>query len=209
MKKLLSLGALLAALWSAQPAAAADNTVPPQLEKYVTSPAFREILASVLDKLPPEIFPHCPALKSPGAKLTPLQPIAFAKDGTPTSGAWKQSLPVSGCGNDTILNFIFAVSPDGKIHPIALAPGYTHAEPALQRDSVTYATVAAEKLAPDCVSWQVRHTPLPGLWTCQSPRPRSRREFAHAALVGNLDDGRLRPCGGCADRLHSAGGRYR
>jgi hypothetical protein len=91
-----------------------------------------------------------------------LKQPTFAADGYPTSGAWKQSFPVSGCGNDTSINFYFFAQPNEKITSLIGAPGDTHADPVLQRDGMRYVMMAARTQAPSCNAPHLRTTHFDG-----------------------------------------------
>jgi hypothetical protein len=74
--------------------------------------------------------------------------VSFGQSGYPNGGAWKQTFPVSGCGNDTILNLISSLAPT-KVNTAIGIPGTTLADPILQRDAVQYANIGSSLAAKD------------------------------------------------------------
>lgn len=127
-------------------------------QKYLASGAHKDLVKSALDALPPEVFHRCEAFKPSEPDLVEQKPISFSKDGLPTAGAWRESLPVKGCGNDTILNFNFVVADDGTIKVLADLPGATHADRILQHDAVPYATTGASVHAKGCPQFIITNT---------------------------------------------------
>ena len=100
-----------------------------------------------------------------------LKPISFGKDGFPNSGEWKQSFPVSGCGNDTILNFYFSANADEKINTIIGLPGTTHTGTVLGRDAVSYANLGASLVVKDCKAFDVKNTRFEAYGAPKPPVP--------------------------------------
>ncbi len=82
--------------------------------------------------------------------VTVVQPVSFAADVNPIAGTWKQSFPVSGCGNDTTINFFFTAQPDEKVVSTTAVPGETHADLALQRDAAHYVFIEVAAKRPGC-----------------------------------------------------------
>lgn len=139
-----------------------QTVVDPSLQKLVLSTGYRAYIYRLFSSLPADVFQRCPTLVSTGSTVTVLKPPIFAADGYPTSGVWKQSFPVSGCGNDTSINFFFFGHPDEKITSLIAAPGDTHADPTLQRDTMGYVMIAARTQAPDCNAPHLRTTHFDG-----------------------------------------------
>jgi hypothetical protein len=129
-----------------------------RLQKFVATDFYKQLLTNLLSALPPAVYQHCPALQSNGSHVTILTSLSFGPNGFPTAGAWKQAFPVSGCGNDTVLNFYFAGREGEKISTIVGAPGATIADLVLQRDAQRYALIGAGRLAKDCEKFDVVNT---------------------------------------------------
>jgi hypothetical protein len=144
-RALVAFAALLSA--PAAHAARADNA---QLQAFTRTPFYAGLINRALAVLPPAIFHKCPTLRSPGSQVIELSPVAFAQDGYPSSGMWQQRFPVTGCGNDTVLNFYFVATADEKVNTILGIPGETHADLRLQRDAQTYALIGAKLQAKSC-----------------------------------------------------------
>lgn len=100
-----------------------------------------------------------------------IRPVAFGGDGFPNAGLWKQAFPVSGCGNDTILNFYFAAGANEKINTIVGIPGSTAADLVLQRDAVMYAQIGAKGVVNDCNAFTVRNTRFEGFGFAKPKTP--------------------------------------
>jgi hypothetical protein len=99
---------------------------------------------------------------SNGSTVSIARPIIFGEDGIPNAGLWKQSFPVSGCGNDTILNIFFSAGADEKINTIIGLSGTTHTDLMLQRDTLLYANTGAAIIAKDCKTFEVKNTKFEG-----------------------------------------------
>jgi len=72
------------------------------------------------------------------------QPAIFDRDAHILSGAWKQVVAESGCGENRLLNVFLMV--DNKEHMLKVfpvLPGTTHADPLLQKDSMIYVAMAS------------------------------------------------------------------
>lgn len=130
--------------------------------KYIASPEHRQRINKAIASLPPEVFKRCPALVSLGSKVSVVKAVAMGADGAPKIGAWWQRFPVQGCGNDTVLNFYFAVGADGKIATTVALPGTTRADLTLQHDAIFYATLGpsmrADMRAKDCKNFIIKNT---------------------------------------------------
>jgi hypothetical protein len=153
---------LMVAVAATPGAGAAQTAAPVQLQQLVAKPDYQASLARQFAHLPPDVFQHCPGLVSKGSTVTVIQPVIFGSDGYPTAGMWEQRFPVSGCGNDTTINFFFVGHPDGNVQSIVAAPGDTHADPVLQRDSFRYVLTAVHLVAPACTALHVRTTSFDG-----------------------------------------------
>ncbi|MEW9305851.1 MULTISPECIES: hypothetical protein [Labrys] len=131
------------------------------LKVFMASQSYRDITGKALSGIPPAIFTRCPTLVARDSSVTILQPVSAGPQGSPASGRWKQSFPVSGCGNDTVLNLYFSVAADGKPQAGATLPGTTLADPLLQRDALLYANLGATRAVADCKNFLVIDTKAP------------------------------------------------
>ncbi len=152
---MLAVGLLASAAGAAPPAE--------QLEALTRSDGYRNNIARLFAQLPPAVFQRCAALVSAGSQVTVIEPVSFAPDGYPIAGLWKQSFPVSGCGNDTTINFFFRGQADEKILSIFAVPGATHANPTLQRDALRLVNTAVLARAPGCSRIDVRDSRYDGV----------------------------------------------
>jgi hypothetical protein len=121
---------------NASDAQAIDST---QLQAFTKSDFYQGLLKRIFAGIPETIFKRCPTLVSKGSQVIVAKPVAFAASGYPNAGSWKQSFPVSGCGNDTILNLYFFAKADEKIDSVFGLSGTTAADLTLQRDGILYA----------------------------------------------------------------------
>lgn len=144
-----------------------------QLQAFMKTAAYGQLVNRGLATLPDSVFKRCPTLVSGGSKVIVLKPASFGSDGSPISGYWVQRFPVSGCGNDTILTFFFSAGADGKINIVVGVPGATHANLTLQRDADRYASIGAGLAAKDCKTFVVKNTKFEsyGLQTPATPDP--------------------------------------
>ncbi|WP_137897499.1 hypothetical protein [Sphingomonas sp. 2SG] len=130
--------------------ASSEPPPPPALQALVVSSDYQANIARLFSQLPAPVLQRCPSLISKGSTVTMIEPVSFAPDGYPTSGLWEQSFPVSGCGNDTTINFFFRAQSDEKITSIVGVPGETHADVILQSDAVGMMATAVKAAAPNC-----------------------------------------------------------
>jgi len=143
-----------------------------RMQTFTTSAFYQELLRRAMTAMPPEVFQRCPTLVSNGSTVKALRPIVFGADGFPTTGAWKQSFPVSGCGDDKTLNLYFLVTPERKINTVIGAPGDTLADPVLQRDGARYAQNTIQQVGGGaCLTPQIRNTHFDGYDPAQAPDP--------------------------------------
>jgi hypothetical protein len=154
--------ALAGSLLTLNTKTAAQGTRVFSLQEFTATPQYQANITRLFASLPSDVFQRCPTLVSTGSRVTILEPAVFAADGRPIAGAWKQSYPVSGCGNDTTINLYFKAQPDMKILSTVGAPGETHAGLVLQRDTVRYAFFAASVKRKDCSSMHLRSTKFDG-----------------------------------------------
>jgi hypothetical protein len=118
--------------------------------KYLASSAHNGLVEEALNSLPPEVFTRCPAFKPGEPDILVTKPVGFAQDGTPNAGAWTESFPVKGCGNDTILHVNFVAGDSGKMNVFASLPGSTHADLILQKDALPAARLGPGSKVKDC-----------------------------------------------------------
>jgi len=134
----------------------------PQMQAFTKSQFYGGLINSILSRFPATVFQRCPTLVSNGSQVTLLSPVTFGADGYPNAGSWKQTFPVSGCGNDTVLNLYFSATADEKINTAVGVPGSTHADLTLQRDGVMYANTGAALLGKNCKAYDVKNTRFEG-----------------------------------------------
>jgi hypothetical protein len=142
-----------------------------QLQAFTRSDFYRSLVDRALKAIPQAVFQKCSALKSDGSRVTILTPANFAASGFPNTGFWKQSFPVSGCGNDTTLNVYFSATADEKVNVLVGAPGDTHADYILQSDALKYARLGAQLAANDCNAsgFEAKDTKFGGFDMSDSP----------------------------------------
>src|SRR5262245_2799582 len=92
----------LSALWAND--LQAEGADANQLQAFIRSDFYAGLVNRALASIPKTVFQRCPTLVSNGSNVTVIKPVRFAQSGFPNEGIWKQSFPISGCGNDTILN---------------------------------------------------------------------------------------------------------
>lgn len=149
--------------------AQADNA--DQLKKFVASDFHKGLIDGALASIPPAMFQRCPALKSDGMDVSVLEPISYGGNGRPNAGAWKEAIPVTGCGADAVLNIYFQAGKGGKVKTIVGFPGSTHADLVLQGDAQTYAIVGAGIVDKDCKSFIVKDTRFEAFGLADPPKP--------------------------------------
>jgi hypothetical protein len=152
----------------AAPAQAMNDT---QMQNFMQSDYYRGLITRALAAVPKAVFEQCPSLVSKGSRTTVLRSVSFGKDGFPNEGLWKQSFPVSGCGNDTVLNFYFSAGADEKVNTTIGVPGTTRADIILQSDAIFYAQAEAALVAKDCKSFIVRDSRFEAFGTAKPPKP--------------------------------------
>lgn len=128
------------------------------LQAFMATRPYQELTARTLAGIPPAVFTRCPALAAKSSAVTILETVTAGPQGRLTAGKWKQSFPVSGCGNDTVLNLYFSVAADGKPQAFSALPGTTLADPLLQRDALLYAHIGAARVADNCKNFLVIDT---------------------------------------------------
>ena len=166
-----ALGLLAATAAAAQPNPAAPPEapalVPGQAEAqaalvaYARTEPYRKLMAQALARVPASVVPRCPKLVTADAGLTVTSPLQITSRGV-SAGSWRQSLTARGCGNDTVVNFFFYGTPDGRVITVVGAPGTTRADLMQQRDARTYTVVAHETVARGCSETETVNTRFEG-----------------------------------------------
>jgi hypothetical protein len=172
--KILMFVALSAACAAAADRPAYSQTQAPdqnQLRAFFNSDSYKGVIHKAFAAIPPAVFQICPGMVSNSSSLGIIKPISFGADGAPNAGLWKQSFPVSGCGDDVILNFIFSANADGKINSAAALPGTTRANMTLQRDGLFYANIGAAVAVKDCKNFVVKNTKFEGYGLAKPSTP--------------------------------------
>jgi hypothetical protein len=141
------------------------------IQKFIKSDFYKGLIDGAIAGLPQAVFRRCPALVSDDSSVTVLKPIFFGADGLPNAGSWKQQFPVSGCGNDTVLNVYVSAGADEKINAVVGIPGSTRADLTLQRDAELYANTWATMIAKGCKSFDVTDTKFEGFGLSKPAAP--------------------------------------
>jgi hypothetical protein len=155
--------------------AEADESSP--MRTFLASPYYASLIHTALGALPPDEFRQCPGLVSNGSNVMVLRPVTFDESGFPGSGLWRQSFPVSGCGNDTIVNFYLLPQPGKKISVLIGVPGSTIANLLLQGAGKKFTTIAAQRVAPGCQSFTVINTLFEGFLPLAAGAPPATRPW--------------------------------
>lgn len=121
--------------------------------------------------VPKERIPDLPGTGIVALDNRVVQPVAFDPNGRMNSGAWWERFPVSGCGNDTVLNIYFTVSRDSKVNTTTGNPGTTRADLALQHDALPYALLAANARTKECNHFDVKDTRFEAYGLKRPPTP--------------------------------------
>lgn len=140
-----------------------------QLQTFVRSQFHQALVGKALAAIPEVVFKKCPALVSTASTTKMFKPVTFGPSGYPNAGLWKQEFPISGCGNDTILNLFFFAGPDEKVNTAVGVPGTTQSDLTLQRDTLLYANIGANAVLKDCKSFVVKNTRFEGFGTVKPP----------------------------------------
>jgi len=140
-------------------------------QTFTQSSFYQRLITRTLAALPQTVFQRCPSLVSQGSKVVTLKSVTFGADGFPNAGVWRQEFPISGCGNDTTLNFYFFATSDEKINTLVAAPGTTHANTVLQSDARKYATIAVLAAHKGCETLDIKSTRFEGYGLANPPTP--------------------------------------
>jgi hypothetical protein len=142
-----------------------------RLQTFTKSDFYKGLIDRAFAVIPQTVFRKCPTLVSSGSKVTVIRPVSFGGDGFPNAGLWRQSFPISGCGNDTILNIYFSAGDGEKINTVVGVPGETRTDLTLQRDTMLYANMGASRVAKDCKSFVANNTRFEGFGVPKPPIP--------------------------------------
>jgi len=164
---LLALSAAFGQILPQRAAADAEGA----LRDFMGSSYYAALVQQALAALPPAEFRRCPTLVSNTSRVTILQPVAFRPNGFPASGLWRESFPVSGCGNDTIVNLFFLAEAGQRISVLIGMPGSTVASLILQTAAKKFTTIALQRVARRCRSFTVINTQFEGFG---EPAPTAR-----------------------------------
>lgn len=146
----------LVALFLALSAGAwAQGVVPGPFGMFTISRYYNDLVGAGVNRLPTSVFPRCPKLAVGASQIEIVEPVAMGPKGVPVSGLWKQTFPVSGCGNDTTLNLFFRAGANGLIETLPGVPGGTHADLRLQADARPIAVTAAGLTVMGCGRFDV------------------------------------------------------
>lgn len=140
----------------------AQSVVPGPFGMFTMSRYYNDLVTRGLVRLPSAVLTLCPKLVQGTAKLLVLEPVTMAANGFPISGFWKQTLPVSGCGNDTTLNLFFRADKNQVVETLVGVPGETHADLALQPEARQIALTAASQTIMGCGRYDVIDTRFDG-----------------------------------------------
>jgi len=140
-----------------------------QVQSFMKSDFYGHLLDDALASLPETVFRKCPTLVSEGAGVTVLTPISFAAAALPIAGSWKQTYPIAGCGNNTVLNFYFSVGAGGRIDTVIGVPGATRADPVVQKEARRRAHGGAAVIVRDCETFDVTNTAFNGFGVIKRP----------------------------------------
>ena len=103
---------------------------------YRASADYKQLLDKAVGQIPEVVFKRCPKLKTAPIQVYFLAPFTTDSAGKPKSGKWKESYGFSGCGNTSILNFIFEVKSDQHIALTTALPGESRSAYVLQMDTL-------------------------------------------------------------------------
>jgi hypothetical protein len=130
----------------------------PKFQQFLATDFHKGLLNNALGQMPPAVFQRCPSLVSKGSQVSVMRPVTFAADGFPNAGLWKETFPISGCGNDTVLNFYFVAGSDEKVNTVIGIPGTIIASPVLQGDARKNAYMALAIKVRDCKNFDVKNS---------------------------------------------------
>ncbi len=147
---------------AAQPAPAAAPLTP-ELSQLIAQPEHRAALLQAAHALNGPAAACTTASFAPTGDVVVLAPLQVDSRGKPVSGAWKESLRETGCGNDRTINTLTAVGQNGTPQTQPLLPGDTVSDPQLQHDSVQYAAGGMGDMPPGCDQGAVTNTRFVGV----------------------------------------------
>jgi hypothetical protein len=128
-----------------------------KFQAFVKSTTYSLLLGQALQAVSPVVFNRCATNVFGSIKVVYLGPIVFETDGTLKAGEWKQEIPVSGCGSDTVLNFY--VSMINKAMNIAIGTaGTTRVDLKSQSGTRKIAESGASRIVKNCQKFEVKTT---------------------------------------------------
>ena len=175
MRRVMQAVALAAVMLSSA-GARAETGDQAQFRSFIATSGYQNLIGQAFASMPPDVFAKCPAMISNGSKITWLAPVHFGSGGTPDGGVWKQMFPITGCGNDTTYNLYFSAAPGRPLRTLVGVPGFTHADPLLQKDTLTYAYLGAALALKACKTFDVKDTAFLGYDSDAAPDPAAPRE---------------------------------
>jgi hypothetical protein len=153
MVRMTALACLGVVLVLGTPGAGAADApqLPPGLDRLLSRPDHRVALlqaAEAVEAVQTRPCPHATYVTT--GQVEVLQPLKLNAHGQPVAGAWKESVNVTGCDTDRVMNALTTVMPNGVLKTRPLLPGTTIAGPQLQADSVEYAAAAMGDMPAGC-----------------------------------------------------------
>ena len=179
----MRLGVL--ALLLAGPAFAAPQILPPgtkaaaSIEPYSRTPAYAKLIAQAVARVPAAVALRCAGRVVDDGAIIIADPLEFARDGAPTGGSWRHSVPLRGCGAEVLVSFFFFVDANRRVLTVLGVPGSSHADLAQQRNARTFATLALFDVAGRCRHFEPVDTRFDGYGhtTPQLNDPGEKAEF--------------------------------
>lgn len=107
-----------------------------KIADYWATQEYKAQLSKAFGETPASIINRCSTLKMSPVAVYFLDHFGVNDGGGLKSGAWKESYGFSGCGNDSILNFIFQISAQQTINLITALPGESRSSSVLQQDTL-------------------------------------------------------------------------
>lgn len=123
----------------------------PELTHYLASAEHEQAVLDAARRHNERLPDKCPSMAFSSTGLMAIfAPIRMGADARPVEGAWNEPVTASGCGSTKQFNVLTFVAPGQPIAEVALLPGDTKADPALQRDALVNVYQGAALHAKDC-----------------------------------------------------------
>lgn len=132
------------------------------LQAFINTPEHK---AALMGSLRPYFgsLPTCHPETARRIGLVVLKPVSFEATGVLSTGAWKESVQVEGCGTSGLFNILTVAREGAPPLTGAMLPGTTHASMLLQRDALTAArSTALARLTSGCTEIHVIDTKFEG-----------------------------------------------